>query len=92
MAVKAFLANVTGKVQGVFFRAYTKGKAESLNLKGYVKNLPDGSVEVYAEGDEEALKKLINFLKIGSPYSVVNNVSIQYLEPENKYEDFRIIY
>ncbi len=92
MAVKAFLANVTGKVQGVFFRAYTKEKADSLNLKGYVRNMPDGSVEVYAEGESNDLEKLLEFLKVGSPYSKVEKVNVYYVEPERKYEDFRIIY
>jgi len=50
---------VSGRVQGVFFRANVRNKANELGLKGYAKNLPDGNVEVVAEGDEEKLEELI---------------------------------
>ena len=50
---------ISGKVQGVFFRDNTRKKAEELGLKGYAKNLEDGTVEVVAEGNEEKINDLI---------------------------------
>lgn len=92
MPYRAIYANVRGRVQGVFFRAFTRDRAKSLGLKGYVRNLPDGSVEVYAEGDEGKLRELIDFLHEGSSYSSVEDVDVQYVEPERRYEDFEIVY
>ena len=56
---------VGGRVQGVFFRQRTKGKAEYMGITGWVRNLPDGRVEAVFEGDEEAVKKLAEFCKRG---------------------------
>ena len=61
MPVARFL--VGGKVQGVFFRASTREQALKLGLRGYAKNLPDGRVEVLAEGDERALNALERWLQ-----------------------------
>ncbi|NPB04677.1 MAG: acylphosphatase [Thermotogae bacterium] len=58
-------ARVFGWVQGVGFRAYTRWRAKELGLSGYAKNLPDGSVEVVAEGPKDALRKLVDYLYIG---------------------------
>jgi len=58
---------VHGMVQGVFFRANVKGFAQKLNLKGYTKNLPDGTVEIVAEGPEEDIKELIEYCKKDCP-------------------------
>ena len=56
---------ITGSVQGVFFRATTQEKARELGLTGWVRNLPDGRVEVLAEGDEEKLKDLLEWCRGG---------------------------
>lgn len=66
--------SVTGKVQGVFFRASTKDKADELGLNGWVKNMPDGSVEVHAEGDEHALLELEKWLHVGPLAARVEHV------------------
>jgi acylphosphatase len=68
---KRIHGTVSGLVQGVFFRLYTTNKATELGLTGLVKNLPDGRVEFMAEGSEEKLKELIEFLNQGSPNSEV---------------------
>lgn len=63
--------NVKGIVQGVFFRARTKSIADSMNVKGYVKNLYDGSVKVVCEcADEDLLRKFINKLNIKEDYGI----------------------
>jgi len=56
---------IHGLVQGVFFRARTRDAAQSFGLKGYVKNLPDGKVEVVAEGPKEKINELIEYCKKG---------------------------
>jgi len=61
--IKTLHAFVTGTVQGVFFRANTKNEAGKLGLTGWVKNLPNGKVEVEASGEEKKLKKLLKFLQ-----------------------------
>lgn len=66
---------VSGKVQGVFYRATTRHQAEMLGITGYAKNLPDGKVEVLACGEREALDKLHAWLLKGPEASQVNGVS-----------------
>lgn len=65
---------VTGKVQGVFFRASTRDRAQALGLHGHAKNLADGSVEVVAAGDATALEKLADWLQHGPPMARVERV------------------
>ena len=65
---------VSGKVQGVFFRASTREQALKLGLSGYAKNLPDGRVEVLAEGDASALDALERWLHVGPPMARVGSV------------------
>lgn len=74
---------VSGRVQGVFFRDNTRKKATELGLNGYAKNMPDGNVEVIAEGNEEKLKELIEFIKKGPGVAKVTNIKIKHKEPEN---------
>lgn len=65
---------VSGKVQGVWFRASTKSVADRLGIKGYAKNLADGSVEVIATGTQESLEALHTFLQIGPELADVKSV------------------
>jgi acylphosphatase len=71
---------VTGKVQGVWFRAATKAQAELLDLTGWVRNLPDGSVEVMAYGDKEKLAQLYQWLKSGPPLASVRGTTYEEIE------------
>lgn len=66
---------VEGRVQGVSFRAWTERKGSELGLQGYVRNLPDGRVEVVAEGPEDALDTLEQWCWQGSPAANVTGVS-----------------
>ena len=68
---------VSGRVQGVFYRASTHEEAQRLGLKGFVKNEPDGSVYIEAEGDEAVLDALVAWCKQGPPAARVSNVEIQ---------------
>ncbi len=72
MASARFL--VSGRVQGVFFRASTREQALKLGLRGYAKNLPDGRVEVLAEGSATALDALERWLHVGPPMARVESV------------------
>lgn len=72
MAAARFL--VSGKVQGVFFRASTRDRALDLKLSGRATNLPDGRVEVIAEGDAAALDALETWLQNGPPMAHVDRV------------------
>lgn len=80
---------ITGKVQGVFFRASTKAEAEKLNLTGWAKNLADGRVEVFACGDEEAVDKLITWLKKGPRLARVTSIQTEFVPWETHF-DFNI--
>ncbi len=82
---------VSGRVQGVFFRDNTRGKAKELELHGYAKNLPDGNVEIVAQGDEENINKLIDFIKKGPGIAKVEDLKIKHIEPEN-FKNFEIRY
>lgn len=73
----------SGKVQGVFFRDSTRRKAQELGLNGYARNLSDGSVEVVAEGPEEKVNELINFIKNNPGHSKVKEIKINHKELEN---------
>ena len=71
---------VSGRVQGVFFRATAQRKALELKISGWARNLPDGSVEVLACGDEANVKKLQDWLWQGPPHARVTDVSVGVLE------------
>ena len=83
--------SVIGKVQGVYFRIYTKEEANRLGLTGTVKNLDDGSVQIIAEGEEDKLRKLIEWTKKGYPNAKVENVSIKFSNSTNEWKNLRII-
>lgn len=68
---------VGGQVQGVFFREWTVRKAREIGVSGWVRNLRDGRVEVYATGDASALNRLLAELKQGSPASQVDHVEVE---------------
>jgi acylphosphatase len=68
---------VSGKVQGVFYRAFTQKEAQRLQLKGFVRNQPNGDVYIEAEGAEAVLQEFINWCKTGSPLSIVKGVDVQ---------------
>ena len=82
---------VSGRVQGVFFRANVRDRALQLGLKGYAKNLQNGNVKVVAQGNEEKLKELIEFIQKGPGIAKVTDLKIKHKEPEN-FTTFEIIY
>ncbi len=81
---------VLGKVQGVFFRASTKDKADGLGLSGFVRNNSDGTVEIVAEGDEIQLHKLVDWCHIGPDRSIVSSVQIDWQQYAAEFQEFNI--
>ena len=65
---------VSGKVQGVFFRASARDRAQALGLRGFAKNLPDGRVEVLAAGDDAAIDELAAWMREGPPMARVDDL------------------
>lgn len=80
---------VQGKVQGVYYRASAKVKAKELSIKGWIRNTPDGNVEVRATGEKDQLEKFINWCRQGPRHAAVSDVVITKTE-EEKFVEFRI--
>jgi acylphosphatase len=85
----SYKLTVEGHVQGVGYRAFIYKHANKLNLKGFVKNMPDGSVLILLQGPENAVKELIELAYKGPPLSQVVNIKIKEEERE-PFEDFHI--
>ncbi len=83
---------VSGRVQGVMFRAFAVRQANSLGLSGFTRNLPDGTVEVVAEGERAQLESLVDRLKEGPPFAIVEKVETAWSAPTGKYAGFDIRY
>ncbi len=81
---------ITGFVQGVGFRQSVKRKARSLQINGWVRNLPDGSVEAIAFGDKDKVHQLIEFCKQGPFLSEVHNVAVSWDDTGEEFVDFVI--
>ncbi|MBI2208565.1 acylphosphatase [Candidatus Woesearchaeota archaeon] len=81
---------VYGFVQGVFFRSNTKKIALDLGLKGYARNMPDGSVEIIVEGPKEKIGKLIEFCKKSPGASQVSKVKVKFEKPKNEFDGFEV--
>jgi acylphosphatase len=91
MGLKQVHLFVRGRVQGVFFRASTQREAKRLGLTGWVKNRPDGGVEILAEGEEDALKELIGWANRGPSAARVERVDVRWRSFVGDFFDFRIV-
>lgn len=87
-----FHATVTGRVQGVGFRYFVQRHATRLRIRGFARNLPDGNVEVQAEGAADSLNQLLVELKKGPGMSRVEDVSVIWKQTPEGFEDFSIRY
>jgi acylphosphatase len=79
--MKAVQARVSGRVQGVAFRWYTEERARSLGVAGWVRNEPDGSVLVHAEGEDDAVDSLVEWCRTGPPAARVEHVAVREAAP-----------
>ena len=80
---------MSGRVQGVWFRQGTAEQAATLGVNGWVRNLPDGRVEAWLEGEEQAVRALARWLEQGPPKAAVTGVQVQEQAPQG-YTDFEV--
>ena len=90
--MKKVRAVVTGRVQGVWFRAATRDKAKQLGVNGYVRNLANGAVEFVAEGDDSEVDRFIKWARQGPPLARVDDVDVEILQYDAEYNDFTVGY
>ncbi len=81
---------IEGRVQDVFFRKFTKLKAVELGIKGIVRNLPNGDVEVFAVATRNQLEQFTTWCHEGSPLSSVKKVTVQDIPKSEEYTGFEI--
>jgi len=81
---------VTGLVQGVGFRYFVYARATRLGIRGFVKNNPDGSVEIVAEEDRSLINELLREVKVGPRSAQVTDVKVQWKEPAHHFKEFTI--
>ena len=89
---KQVVLKIYGRVQGVFFRDSTRQKAAELNLVGWVKNEPEGTIKIVAKGKEEKLKELIKWCYNGPRLAQVEKVDIEWQEATGQFEEFEVKY
>jgi acylphosphatase len=92
-ALACVTATVYGKVQGVYYRAFTSRIAKSLGVRGYARNMPRlDAVEVMAEGEKEKLGELIKQLEVGPPESLVDRVEVKWSKFTGEFPNFEVRY
>jgi len=87
--VTAVHIRIRGLVHGVSFRSSMAQLASDLGVRGWVRNLPDGTVEAFLEGDERRVKRIIDWAKFGPPRARVDKLEVEPATPRN-HRDFRI--
>lgn len=92
ITLKRIHTYISGRVQGVFFRAETERTAKGLNLNGWVRNMEDGRVEALFEGDDANVDKMLIWCHKGPPHARVDQVTVEEEAFIGKLQDFRIIY
>ena len=85
-------AVVHGWVQGVYFRAFTRDQGILLGLTGWVRNLRNGEVEVYVEGEKDKVNQMVSWLHRGSPSSRVETVDVTYGPYKGDFDSFQVRY
>jgi acylphosphatase len=82
---------ISGRVQGVFFRATTADEARSRGLTGWVRNAPDGRVEAEVQGSRSAVDQLIDECRTGPPMAAVDDVDVDHIEPVQGERRFAVV-
>jgi acylphosphatase len=83
---------VSGRVQGVYYRSYACDEARVLGITGWVRNIKGGRVEAVLEGDEQALREMVDWCWRGPPSSRVVEVEVEWEEPSGEFTDFSVTY
>ncbi len=91
MATKRVLLIVRGRVTGVFFRAATQREARRLGITGWVKNRPDGNIEILAEAEEDAIREMVSWAQHGPSAARVDDVDVRWRSYTGEFSDFRIV-
>jgi acylphosphatase len=91
MSAKRVHLIVRGRVTGVFFRAATQREARRLGITGWVRNRPDGNVEIVAEAEEDAIKEMVSWAQHGPSAARVEDVDIRWRGYTGEFSDFRIV-
>lgn len=81
---------INGHVQGVGYRMAARQQAESLDINGWVRNLPDGRVEMWLEGDEQRVEEMLDWAHQGPRFAGVTRIDKQHQSATEKYQDFSI--
>jgi acylphosphatase len=90
METRRLTARVEGRVQGVGFRLFTETEARGLDLVGWVRNEPDGSVRVVAEGPEPVLRRLLSALERGPRGGRVDGIDTEWHDASGTFDAFRV--
>ena len=90
MAIKQVYITISGRVQGVGFRYYALYKAEELNIAGWIKNTPEGNVEIEASGEAQNLDSFIDWMKMGPDRAYIERFAVSELSPKRTFTHFII--
>jgi acylphosphatase len=85
-------ANISGRVQGVFFRMETKRAADRFGVFGWVRNLKDGSVEAVFEGEQERVNHILDWCRQGPPHADVTDMAVAWSEYTGEFDGFNIAF
>lgn len=88
---KAVKIIIKGTVQGVFFRNFIRDNANKLSLKGFVRNLESGNIEVFCEGEIDNVDKLCEVCKQGPRHSIIKNITVKEV-PFQDFKDFKVLH
>ena len=88
---KAVKIVILGSVQGVFFRQFVKEEADKLGVRGFVRNIDNGNVEIIVEGDMDKVNKLIEICRQGPKYAQIRNFSVEEKKFSGDYKEFKIL-
>lgn len=88
MQTKTIYLIIAGRVQGVGFRYFALHKAQELTIFGWIRNIPDGKVEIEAEGDPQNLETFVDWMKTGPARAVIGSVSVSEITPHRNFRDF----
>ena len=82
---------INGTVQGVFFRQFCKDEADKLNLRGYIRNLESGEIEILVEGEKEKIEELYQKLKKGPPHAQIREIKVEERKWSGDQKEFKIL-